>query len=40
MHPETKPVQIVASDQGGWPICADMLKNATLKDAVAIVGSH
>jgi hypothetical protein len=39
-HPETKSVQIVASDQGGWPICADMQKNETLRAAVAIIGSH
>ena len=38
--PYAKDVQIVASDQGGWPICADMVKNETLLNAVAIIGSH
>lgn len=38
--PYAKDVKIVASDQGGWPICADMVKNETLMNAVAIIGSH
>ena len=38
--PDAADVTIVASDQGGWPICADMVKNDTLRDAVGIIGSH
>lgn len=29
-----------ASDEGGWPICTPMMHNATLRDAVAVIGSH
>ena len=39
-EPDAADVTIVASDQGGWPICADMVKNDTLRDAVGIIGSH
>ena len=38
--PDAKAVEIVASDQGGWPICADMMKNETVRNAIAIIGSH
>ena len=31
---------IVATDQGGWPICDEMVANETLRDAVAVIGSH
>ena len=33
-------VQIVASDEGGWPICSPMMANKTLRDAVSVIGSH
>eukprot|EP01052_Picozoa_sp_SAG31_P021202 SAG31_NODE_1627_length_7705_cov_5.310939_7_plen_241_part_00 len=31
---------IVATDQGGWPICDVMALNQTVRDAVAVIGSH
>ena len=31
---------IVATDEGGWPICDVMLANQTIRDAVAVIGSH
>eukprot|EP01047_Picozoa_sp_COSAG01_P090736 COSAG01_NODE_22518_length_852_cov_1.108898_1_plen_124_part_10 len=31
---------IVATDQGGWPICDEMAKNQTVRDAVSVIGSH
>jgi galactosylceramidase len=31
---------IVATDQGGWPICDVMVANKTVRDAVAVIGSH
>jgi len=33
-------VKIVATDEGGWPICDAMVKNETIRNAVDVVGSH
>ena len=36
-HPARR---LVASDQGGWAVCDDMVANTSFRDAIAIVGSH
>ena len=33
-------VKIVATDEGGWPACAEMIANKSVMDAIAVVGSH
>ena len=38
--PVAKGVQIVAADKDFAPICADMMNNSTLRDAVAVIGAH
>jgi hypothetical protein len=33
-------VKIVATNEGGWPACGEMIANKTVMDAIDVVGSH